>query len=63
MFLLTRSILSSFPLIQYHVLVMGETDKIVIHYFHGCLETELEGERSITSLPHRINEWLFKIQG
>lgn len=60
---LTHAILSSFPLIQYHVLVVGVTDKTVIHYFHGCFEIEFKGERSITSLPHRINEWLFKIQG
>ena len=63
MFLLTRSILSSFPLIQYHVLLVGETDKTVIHYIHGCSEIEFEGERSITSLPYRIDEWLLQIQG
>ena len=55
---LTRFILSSFPLIQYNGLLVGETDKTVIHYIHGCFEIEFEGERSITSLPHRINEWL-----
>jgi ESCRT-I complex subunit VPS28 len=43
--------------------LMEETDTIVIHYIHGCSEIESKGQRSITSLPYGINEWLFKIQG
>ena len=49
---LTRFILSSFPLIPYRRLVLVETNKLVIHYIHGCVEIESKGERSITSLPY-----------
>lgn len=52
------------PLIfRFHGLALGETDMIVIHYIHGCFEIEFKGERSITSLPYRINERLLKVQG